>query len=121
MRQSNRAGEISYPVPIDGRTNVVPHPVWDAFMAAFTGKNNWRDYFDLVKPNTVLWKSESPLTSLLLLDPEWCEVYRSGSAEQGFAIYVKREVFEQRKAELDSADCGKNPALQEKLRANFRE
>lgn len=105
-RLSNPDGTTDHPVPIDGRTNVTPRDVWLKFNAAFQGQERWQEYLDLVKPETILWKSESPLLSILLARGEWCVVFRSGTAESGFVVMVKRTLFDARPGEFVSPQCG---------------
>lgn len=102
-RYSNQRGELEHPVPIDGRTNVNSPEAWETSRQALLGQENWKSYFDLVKPNTVLWPRESPLTIILLESPEWCRVYKNGSQTNGFSVFVKSAL---RSPDLSSDDCG---------------
>jgi hypothetical protein len=106
-RLSDSKGNLQHKVVIDGRTNVVPPELWKKFMAAYLGQENWREYFEYFaeKPQTVLWKSESPLLAILLASKEWCLVNRSGSEKEGFVVFVSREQFERRKEELKAENC----------------
>ena len=59
-----------------------------------------------VQPNTILWRHESPLTALLLLDRDWCGVYAD---EAGYRLFVRREFFETR-GDLQAEDCPREAA-----------
>lgn len=104
-RHSNQYGEPSQLVPIDGRTNVTPHEVWNKFKAAFDGLHNWHEYIDLVKPQTILWRVESPLSSILLATGDWCSVFRSGDSEQGYHVFVNREFYLDNQERFQAATC----------------
>ena len=88
-RLSDNRGQPKELVSIDGRTNVVPEDVMKKFMNAFSGKASWREYFDLVKPETVLWRNDSPLLAILENGDEWCRVYKDGTDEMGFSVLSK--------------------------------
>ena len=101
-RLSDSAGNLEHKVPIDGRTNVTTHDVWDKFFASFKGKANWKEYIDLVKPETILWPTGSALTSLLLNDQEWCRIFTSGDDTIGFSVFIKHQELLDRAAEFES-------------------
>lgn len=94
---------------IDGRTNVVPHEIWEKFIAALEGKENWREYFEAVNPSSVLWRKESPLNAILLLSTEWCRVYRD---QQGYSIYLRADLTP-RFPNLEYENC--SPSIEEDL------
>ena len=104
-RFSDAGGNLTHPVTIDGRTNVNPPEVWEKYRASLTGRHDWRGYIDLVKPETILWETESPFTSLLLAGGQWCEVFRTGNDTRGFMVFLKRSVFDSRKGEFTSPNC----------------
>lgn len=104
-RYSDPSGTPRYLVPIDGRTNVTPHKVFNEFEAALAGKYNWKSYFETVKPETVLWPTESPLVTILLEGKSWCQVFESGDKEVGYTVFVKRSYWETRKQDLESTNC----------------
>ena len=104
-RLSDAGGNLEHKVSIDGRTNVNPAEIWSKAHDAFFGKVNWSEYFDQVHPKTVLWPSESPLSSILIAHPEWCRVFSSGEENKGFSVFVTRAELLRRSAELSSADC----------------
>jgi hypothetical protein len=93
-------------VPIDGRTNVGPPEVWQEFIDAHRARSTWRVYFERVKPQTVLWKRDSPLCAVLIESPEWCSVFRSGTETLGYEIFVSKQQYDKRAGELQSSDCG---------------
>jgi hypothetical protein len=104
-RLSGADGSIQHPVPIDGRTNVTPKDVWEKAHASFQGSARWEEYLKLVKPETILWKSESPLISILEARGDWCVVFRRGSVEFGYVVLIKRTEFEARPGEFSSPAC----------------
>ncbi|MCO6430308.1 MAG: hypothetical protein J5J00_05555 [Deltaproteobacteria bacterium] len=92
-RFSDERGELPserHRVPIDGRTNVTPPEIDEKFQKAFFGKSGWREFFEAVNPESVVWKNESPLVAILLNGTEWCRVFTSGSEREGFSIFLKR-------------------------------
>ena len=95
-RLSNDVGELEHPVVMDGRTNVNPPHVWKAFISALNGKESWRDLIELTNPQTILWRNESALTSLLRLSDEWCQIYRgetNSDLYQGYSIFLHRNAM----------------------------
>ncbi len=95
-RLSDDEGNLKYPVPIDGRTNVTPEEVFEKFQRSFFGHFGWQEFIDLVDPKTILWPLESPLSPLLLSTGNWCVVYASGSVDYGFGLFVNRDYGMQR-------------------------
>lgn len=104
-RYSNERGEPAYKVAIDGRTNVNPPEIWDLYRASFLGKANWQDYIKRVQAETILWRQGTAMTSLLLLSPEWCRVFASGTEDESFVVFIKRSEFEAKRDQLSSIDC----------------
>lgn len=104
-RYSTPQGDPIHKVSIDGRTNVNAPEVWDLYYKSLTGKAGWEGYIEKVQPNSIIWRQGSPLTSLLLLSPEWCRVFASGSEDENFVVFIKRDEFNSRRAELSSIDC----------------
>lgn len=104
-RFSDADGNLAHPVPIDGRTNVMPQHVWEKFDASLRGTHRWHEFIDLVKPETILWKTESPLTSILLSGKEWCSVFRSGTPDAGYTVFLKADKFWPLASELKSENC----------------
>ncbi len=104
-RFSNADGTLDNLVPIDGRTNVTPVKVWQSHSDALMGKRNWRSFIDMVKPNTIVWKTESPLTNILLSNREWCRVFREGTLDEGFSVFVSNGYFQEHRGELSSDNC----------------
>ena len=90
-RISDTKGVLRYPVPIDGRTNVVPPDVWQEFIDAYRGKSGWNRYLQRVNPGAVIWRTDSPFVSLLLAGGQWCEVHRSGTGINESSVLIKRE------------------------------
>ncbi|MBN8548602.1 MAG: hypothetical protein J0M12_04730 [Deltaproteobacteria bacterium] len=110
-RYSDAAGNPRYLVPIDGRTNVTPHDVFGEFEAALTGKYNWKSYLDRVKPETILWPTESPLVAILLEGTAWCQVFATGDKEMGYTVFVKRSYWEKHQDDLESTNCKSDIAV----------
>lgn len=106
-RHSDQRGELKpeQRVPIDGRTNVMSHEAWTGFSDAFYGRQGWRAYIDLVKPQTILWRRESPFASLVKASREWCEVFTSGEPDDGYTVLVKREYFDSHRDKFPGVEC----------------
>jgi len=104
-RAADSAGNIpeARRVSIDGRTNVTPENVWEKFVDTLKGRNNWRDYIDMVKPGTILWRTQSPLTSILLYGSDWCRVFKAGSGEGAYSVFVRKDLLAA--TELKSENC----------------
>ena len=92
-RYANEKGEPSILVPIDGRTNVGSPEVSKAHDEAISGSIRWKSYLDQVEPNTILWRTEAPLTSILLEREEWCRVFSQGNGERAYSVFVKKEII----------------------------
>lgn len=104
-RFSDAQGEPRHKVAIDGRTNVNPDAIWNLYRASFSGRANWNEFIDKVGAKTIMWRQGSPFTSLLLLSPDWCRVFTTGSADEDQAVFIRYEDFRARGAELTSIDC----------------
>lgn len=86
-------GELTNKVTMDGRTNVNLPEVAMKSSRAYQGQNKWNEYLELVKPNTILWKSYSPLIQILGQDNEWCKVFSEFREDQdGYTVFTKREI-----------------------------
>jgi hypothetical protein len=122
-RMSNRQGEPSMLVSIDGRTNVTPHEVFEEYLASFQGKENWGDFIRRVDAATILWRLDSPLVSILKSGGEWCEVFRSGSGALGHILFVRRDIYTEQFAHLLSVDCSIEPerSMPERSEPEIRE
>jgi len=94
---SNEKGEPIFKFPIDGRTNVPPQEVLDAFFEAYQGGRKWQTYIDLVKPETIIFRNESPFVPIILASGIWCEVFQKGKGMGGYGVYLRREQANQRK------------------------
>ena len=106
-RLSDQDGNLEHKVAIDGRTNVNTEEAWKAFMDALTLNNHWQDYFDMVKPETIIWKNHSPLTTLLLHEKEWCRVFYYVAGKGGYSVFVKRSYWLTHQS-LGSDNCSFN-------------
>ncbi len=105
-RQSDEEGRPSAPVAIDGRTNLISGALWDEFITALNGQPGWDRFIGRVKPTTILWKTESPLTSILLEGGKWCLVFSSGTPQSGYSVLVAKDYFDRREVKLASKNCG---------------
>jgi hypothetical protein len=103
-RYSDARGEPLHLVPVDGRTNVTPPDILRAHGQAFSGWLNWREYVEAVKPETILWRTASPLTAILANSGEWCIVKRYPDVQSGHTVLVKRAFWEL--SRLSSENCG---------------
>jgi hypothetical protein len=106
-RFSNPDGTPGLLVPIDGRTNVNRPEVWEMYQISMQGGAGWRRYIKAVKPETILWRQGSPFVTLLMESSDWCRVYAGGTGDNDFTVFIKREEFLKRRAELDltSGNC----------------
>lgn len=104
---SDSSGELSpeWRVSVDGRTNVTPPEIFQMHLDSLIANFNWRAYIDKIKPETILWRTQSPLTSVLRENRDWCQVFQSGSAAQGYVIFVKHQFYQEHKDGLQSLDC----------------
>ena len=110
-RFADASGIPGYKVPIDGRTNITPRDVQEKHHAAFSGYTTWRDYIDLVHPETILWRTASPLTALAIASKEWCLVYQHEDLERGHSLFIKREMWTKSYSQLKSINCNTLTAL----------
>ncbi len=104
-RWSTPQGTPTHLVPIDGRTNVNRRDIWDSYLNAFQGREQWREYLDKVKPHTIIWANGSPLSALLLEAPDWCRVFESGKRPNDYSVFITRAEFDQRSGEFTASDC----------------
>ncbi len=104
-RFSNPSGEVAHLPSIDGRTNLISADLWKMHGETLQGVYGWEKYIEAVQPKTILWKTESPLTSILRNNSQWCHVFLAGDYKQGFAIFLAHEEFEKRRAELKADNC----------------
>jgi len=104
-RLSDAQGNLSHPVSIDGRTNLIPDEVWQKEVDAFFGRENWKDYVDLVNPASILWPNQSPLTSILLAGTSWCRVFGGAQAPEAYSVFLKKSELQKRQGELKSDNC----------------
>lgn len=104
-RFSDAEGRVEHPAAIDGRTQLIPPDLWSANVACLEGSERCRDFFDKVKPATVLWWTDSPLSATLLKSGEWCRVFMSHGARAGHSLFVRREFFESDRPGLTSDNC----------------
>jgi hypothetical protein len=104
-RFSDERGVPRHKVAIDGRTNVNSDAVWEMYRASFAGKATWHNFIDKVKAQTIVWRQGSPMVTLLLVSPEWCRVFSSGSGDEDHAVFITSELFKARASEFSSPDC----------------
>jgi hypothetical protein len=108
-RFSGEDGVPRHTVAIDGRTNVNPLSVWEAYQAAFQGKAGWRRYLAKVNPKTIIWRHGSPLVAILFASKEWCRVFATGSRDNDFVMFVSHEEFMRRRSDFSSINCSDDP------------
>jgi hypothetical protein len=89
------------PVAMDGRTNLHGDDRLVQWCRIWAGAPEWRDDPDLARANVILADSASPLTSLLMGDHRFVEVYRDDIAT----------VFIARKMETGVAYTHRHPGL----------
>jgi hypothetical protein len=92
-RLADAEGTIETRVSIDGRTNLITEPLWEAHQNALYGEREWHDYITRFSPRTILWESDAPLSALLVQSGEWCEVYkdpRSSQLQVGYSLFVRK-------------------------------
>lgn len=91
-RLSNERGEVVAEdrVAIDGRTNVNDPEVMVLSQRALNGHVLWHRYVEKIGPQTILWRNQSPLTSILLASGDWCRVYAEGSSDKGHSVFLRR-------------------------------
>jgi hypothetical protein len=107
-RFSDLTGELpseKHRVSIDGRTNLISADLWQKHKSSLQGNLNWKDYITLVKPETIIWKNESPFVSLLEASKEWCLLFRSGNNESGYSVYVKQGYYVENRAAFGDVIC----------------
>lgn len=92
-------------VAIDGRINITPDEVWRGFEASSAARPNWRGFIDKVQGQTIMWRQGSPLISLLVLAPEWCQVFASGGGDEDTVVFVRSEFLSLHADEFQSPDC----------------
>lgn len=79
----------AYKVYIDGRTQLYSRDFWKAHDDVRYGKPDWYARLVASGANTVLWKKDEPLASLLRLVPDWAVVYE----DDKWIIFVRRSVM----------------------------
>ncbi len=80
-------------VPIDGRTNVNDPKVMAQYVNAVFGNSQWFQYFETVKPNTVLWRNRYALPAILTATGEWCRKYSDSTDAapmKGWSVFLRR-------------------------------
>lgn len=85
-RFSDEAGNVSTQIPIDGRTNVNPVQIWEAYREAYDGGDNWSRFIELTKARTIIWRRESKFVELLRSSGKWREVYDDGNDKHGYVV-----------------------------------
>lgn len=107
-RFSEADGSPGLRVPLDGRTNINTKEATLGFLSALRVSTDWRSYFELVKPKTVLWENRFPLVSLLLETEEWCHVFPEKSKNinaSRWSVFLEKASFLE--SSLESRNCSK--------------
>lgn len=81
-------GNAGVKVAIDGRTNLISHDLWESYQKSWLGKRDWASFLEMVKPETILWRSDSPLPRILEAQGSWCEVFHQ--AEERSAVVLRK-------------------------------
>lgn len=105
-RFSSPRGEPRERVTLDGRTNLITPQRWDAYQKALSGREGWDEYISLLRPQTILWRNDSPLVSLLLESPSWCRVFLSGGSPVDYSVFISADEWRAR-GNLPASDCSK--------------
>jgi len=108
-RFSDAEGNPGRPVAIDGRTNLIAKDLWRKYNATYSGKRTWKEYLDIVKPETILWRDDSPLGSLLVAEGIWCEIFSSGPERSKVSVFAKRSYVEAHRDEFPASSCDSKP------------
>lgn len=103
-RFSDKGGIPKEKVIIDGRTNVNNPEVVKEFLAAQYAQASWEKLFDRVQPQTVIWETAMPLSTILNEKPEWCRVFPAKKANR-WSVFVKKDVWLQIKHRLVDSEC----------------
>ena len=90
FRYSGNDGVPSELVAIDGRTNLISKDIFAEYEATFFGREGWRSFVARVRPKTILWPTQSPLTALLLNSGEYTRIYRDMNPA-GMSVFTMRE------------------------------
>lgn len=78
FRLSDVNGVPSQRVSIDGRTNLIPHDLWEDYLLAIRGWQGYERFLDRFNPGVLLWRKDSALPQILISSGEWLEVFREG-------------------------------------------
>ena len=104
-RLSDKQGNLKDKVSIDGRTNVNPPEIWQAYLDTLRGRANWKEYIERVNPKTILWTAESPLNAILKETGSWCRIAQFGSQKSGYVVIITKNFFESNKDKLSDLAC----------------
>jgi|GEM_PF-583165 len=108
FRYTDKYGEPSFLVRLDGRTNVNDPNLFKLHEQATSGLTGWQAYFQNIGAETIVWRNRFPLIEILLESPDWCRVFayhRKDDDLSGHSVFVKRAYFEEHRNELVSDDC----------------
>lgn len=78
FRLSDENGVPSQKVSIDGRTNLIPHDLWEDYLLAVRGWQGYQKFLNRFNPNVIIWRKESALPQILTTSGEWVEVFSEG-------------------------------------------
>lgn len=80
-------------VSLDGRTNVNNPKIMEQYINTIFGNALWKDYFNTIQPNLVVWRNRYALPTLLSQSPDWCRLYSDSterSVMRGWSVFLKR-------------------------------
>lgn len=78
FRLSDDNGVPIQKVSIDGRTNLIPHDLWEDYILAVRGWQGYQKFLNRFNPNVIIWRKDSALPQILTSSGEWVEVFSEG-------------------------------------------
>jgi hypothetical protein len=89
-RLSDAEGVLPYLVAVDGRTNVLNDKEWKAYERFQHGKIPWNTFLKKYQPESILWRTSSPVPALLLETGTWRLIKKFGAGEGERALFIKK-------------------------------
>lgn len=78
----------AYQVYIDNRTQLYSNAFWETHDQVRLGKSRWSENLAASGAQAVLWAQDTPLASLLRVDPDWQLVYEDETA----VVFVRKSI-----------------------------
>lgn len=90
-RLSDASGNVTHPVAIDGRTNILSPELADAYYRMEAGRDGWSSFIDSYAPGTIVWPTSrnATLVRLLRRSNTWCERLEGESEGRGYSVFVR--------------------------------